>query len=219
MTDASSLGWATLVSLSLTAIAVLLTVRYLCGVWRESTRIQKEISRFPMFAARDALVHLVIDGKVADTETAWRATYEGVTSFLGMHRSLNVLDVARTMAKGTLRNFVDPDQRERANKIRESVKHLRRDNVDFENASRCVESAFLTIVSMRTSWVHHLTVKGYLLVLHWRLRIFPPTFVNASRTEARRYRREFREVIGTPPSTSEIAAFPRRRTRSLTAEC
>lgn len=191
-----------------------LWLHFMLSVWRESLRSRKEISRYSMFAARDRLVRIVIDGEMSEENPAWRATYASVTELLKMHQRLHLVDVVSRFAKYIFAVLADPALRERVNRLDDQMKKASKTSPRFAAVTKDIEDAFRRMVGMRTSGAHMFAVRAYVFWLNLKLRLMPIRIAVAivpdqRRSETRRARRKYGSDVARAlrPSSSDIAGF------------
>jgi hypothetical protein len=201
------------VCLGLAAAAFALWCHYLIAVWRESLRSRKEISRYPMFAARDRLVRLVIDGEMSEGDPAWRATYASVTELLKMHQRLRLINVVSNFARHIVEVLTNPAVRERTERLNLQLKRAKKASPAFAETSIQIESAFSHMVWMRTGVFPHAQMRLFLLWFRIKLAIRPihvaVAVVEHRRTERRRVKRIYAGGVSRAlrPNSSDIAGF------------
>lgn len=149
-------------SILLVSTATAGLVAYHWSIGRELRQARKETSRFPMFAVRDELVDLVLDGRMDETDPAWRNLYRGVSHILGMHHELDSLDCLKKYLKRSMEIERDATLKARFTAKRQIEDEAARNNPDFAAArDRAVES-FAHIVRRRTTTWH----KAVILALY-----------------------------------------------------
>jgi len=100
----SYLGLAVLMAASVAVVAWQAN-RVLAGL----ADARREVSRYPLYAARDALVRLVALGLMDEREDAWKGAYRAVNNMLSIHERLDLRSVVdrvertRDLAKSDLR--------------------------------------------------------------------------------------------------------------------
>lgn len=149
-------------------VAVLCLVVYHASLRREEHELLRETSRFPMFAARGALVELVATGRMAEKEAAWNNAYRAVNSLLGMHQQLHALDILSRYAKHVSRMETDPAYRQMFVRMLNVEKAASARIPEFGAACAAIQSACMHIVQRRTRARHRvvlLAFMGFLIVV------------------------------------------------------
>lgn len=88
----------------------------LADVLRSERAIRKSVfhtSRFRLFAARDALIHLVVDEKITDEETQWRDVYGGVNDLLDESQRMGFIGLLNVHLRFFLRMATHEDFRDK----------------------------------------------------------------------------------------------------------
>jgi len=114
----------------LAALAGALT--YHVSVLVELRRSRRETSRFPLFAARDDLVRLIVSGRMREADPAWSNLYRASNALLSMHQELHALDCFWRFLKLSVAIEMDPAKRA----WRDQMRH-----VEDQAAERCPEFA------------------------------------------------------------------------------
>jgi hypothetical protein len=87
--------------------AIMLTV-YQWALRHEIRSTRWEVSRFPLYAARDALVQIVAEKKMDESDPAWIALYEDVNTLLRLQTKTSMVAVARRYMNYLVRVSQDP---------------------------------------------------------------------------------------------------------------
>ena len=188
-------------------------LQYVLSVWIESLRSRKEISRYGMFAARDRLVRLVLDGEMSQADPAWRATYASVTELLKMHQRLHVVDVFSRFARYTVAVLTNPALRAHMNRLDGQMKRAVKSSPGFAAVQRDIQAAFHRMVEMRTSFIHVMALRAYVACVNLRLMIKPVKVIFAEpdvgRSEIRRTQRRVSGDVSRAlkPTSTDIAGF------------
>lgn len=134
------------------------------GIYAELRQARRETSRFPMFAARDLVVNLVLDGDVNEQDLAWQRLYRNVNFFLSMHQNLHVLDCTWRYLRRVAQIAADPKLKKyyADGRLRQDRKAAQLPA--FKAAVLATNSAFTHIVERRSN-MWHVTCVWMLLVV------------------------------------------------------
>lgn len=134
------------------------------GIYAELRESRRETSRFPMFAARDLVVNLVLDGDVDERDPAWRRLYRNVNFFLSMHQNLHVLDCAWRYLRRVAQIAGDPKLKKYYADVRLLQERRAAEMPSFKIAVQATDNAFAHIVERRSN-MWHVTCVWMLLVV------------------------------------------------------
>jgi len=136
---------------------------YHLSIYSELRESRRETSRFPMFAARDRLVRLVLDHEVDEDNPAWRHLYSGVNFWLSLDRSYHALDWVWRYLKYIAQAVTNPDLRRRHDSVKRELDQAADQIPAFREALRSTNVAFDHMIKRRTNaW--HITCSWMLLV-------------------------------------------------------
>lgn len=124
------------------------------SIGREIREARRETSRFPMFAARDELLDVVLRGSMAETDVAWRNLYRGVNSALGLHRKLDALSRVRLILRRNAEIRKNPQLHAALAEMGRIEDEAARAHPDFAQARDHVVVAFDHLVRRRTTVWH-----------------------------------------------------------------
>lgn len=119
---------------------------------------RRETSRFPLFAARCHLVRLVAEGRMVEDDPAWQSLYGSVTSLLGLHQSLNRLDLISRYMKFLAALHDDPKLKEGFEKSKKREEEAAARVPEFAAVRSEAYEAFRHLVRRRTTRLHHTAV-------------------------------------------------------------
>src|SRR5690606_32115839 len=60
---------------------------------------RKEVSRYPLYAARDRLVWLVASGRMNESDEGWQVAYRAANNLLSIHEHLDLFSTLRRMTR------------------------------------------------------------------------------------------------------------------------
>lgn len=149
-------------------LAILCAVTTALSVWIEYSRVRRHVrvsSRFPMFAARDELIRLVLDGKLPQDDDVWLAAYRVTNDFLSLERKLDLFDFLKDSVKSRIELEADDERRKDFESFKAEMKRIEGAIPEFGNAMRLVGSALMAMVVSRTSKVGLLMMLGLIIVL------------------------------------------------------
>jgi len=126
--------------------------------WREHCYSRREITRFPMFAARDRLVRLVASGDMSQDDHPWRWSYKSVTMILRRHQKWHLLGLVLTYAWYVARLSSSPSERQRVEKMESQMKASCQAHPDFAKVQDQIRDAFRDMVRARTNVCHEAAV-------------------------------------------------------------
>lgn len=145
--------------------ALLGYAQYVFASGRRLAEMRKETSRFRLFAARDRLVRLVIDGRVSADEEAWRRLYSSVNNLLGLDKQLHLVDVTLRYMKFSLERARNPMLAAESDRCKRAEDKLARKVPAFEKVRSEVDTALLHLVWCRTTKVHVATILTMIVLL------------------------------------------------------
>jgi hypothetical protein len=142
------------ISVLLATFGAMGLVAYHWSVAKELRQSRRETSRFKMFAVRDQLVDLVLDGKMDEDNEAWRSTYHGVNVILGLHEELHGLDCLMKYLRRTVAIERSPVLKRRLDEMRRQEDEAGRAIPEFKKATADAVVAFAHLVRQRTTLWH-----------------------------------------------------------------
>ncbi|WP_437502318.1 hypothetical protein [Sorangium sp. So ce1099] len=146
-------------TLALTASSGLL-VSYFLSVTKELKQARREVSRFPLFAARSKLVQLVAEDKIREDDPAWRNLYGRVNFLLRIDNRFDALDLAFKYVKSQREIDKNPEAKLRYEQMLELEKQAAARIPEFRSAVRDVNRAVWYMVRSRTTRFHLLILYG-----------------------------------------------------------
>lgn len=163
------------------AIALLLVAVHQRYAWGYIRSIERETSRFPLFAARDQLVLLIVRGEMKEDGLAWKALYMSVNHLLNLERRLDLIDLLNGQVNHAKRMETDPKYRDCVNGITAAFEAGRLQSAGYANALKDVEEGIQHLVWQRTGAVlQALLIVGvvlailYVAVRHLSLKLVSP---------------------------------------------
>lgn len=154
-----------ILSLSFGCAGVLLLLVSQWPVHQELRIARKEISRFPLFAARDHLISLALTGEMKEDDYAWRATYVAVNKLLGMKRKLHALDCTWSFLRFQVALHREPDLQKRVEGHRAAVEAACSEVPEFAEVRSEVEQGVTYMMARRTTVWHLLGLLGILVAV------------------------------------------------------
>lgn len=145
--------------------AVACLAMYHLSLGRVERALLRETSRFPLFAARDALVGLVASEQMSEDEPAWRNAYQGVNSLLGLHQSFHLVDMLSRYARHVIRLETDVRYKQQFQRLLNLEQEASGRIPSFASAAKAIDEAFAYMVRKRTRAVHVLVVVAVCAVL------------------------------------------------------
>lgn len=122
--------------------------------WRERCYSRREITRFPMFAARDNLVRLVAQGVMSEDDHPWKWSYRSVAMLLRTHQKWHLLGVVLRYARYVAKAHSDPAEQKRHIEIEAQLNAACKAHPEFKVAQEQIGEAFLAMVTARTNFCH-----------------------------------------------------------------
>ncbi len=141
-------------ALAASAMSLAAYFAYQLSVGRELSLSRKETSRFPLFAARDALVALVGDQIMAEDDLAWRNMYGGINHMLNMERDLSALDCIFRYASAMVAIKSNPAKKQRLDAAKKIEQEAARRVPEFAAVRASIDRAFIHLVRRRTTARH-----------------------------------------------------------------
>jgi hypothetical protein len=134
----------------LTLISCILVLRAFVSEVQLVRKHEKVSSRFPMFAARDALVRVVLDGKVDEDNEFWRASYRATNGFLNLQRRLDLWDFLKDHVRHNMELQAE-ERRVRFESFCSEMKGLEKEVPEYGKAIEDMGGALFHMVMTRTS--------------------------------------------------------------------
>jgi hypothetical protein len=100
-----------------------------------------DTSRYPLFAARDRLVRLVVEGKMKEDDPLWRDTYGGVNEFLDQSSRVGLVSLCHSHLRLLLRMATRPELRRQFEAYRARLDEAAQQSPDFGNAMEAANKA------------------------------------------------------------------------------
>lgn len=130
--------------------SLVLTAWSIFGELRRVRQHEKVSSRFPMFEARDELIRLVLDGKVAEDNELWVSSYRAANSFLSLQRRLDLWDFLKDFVRHSM-ELQDESRRREFEDFKKDMQSLGRSVPEYEAAIERMDRALWRMVMVRTS--------------------------------------------------------------------
>jgi len=173
--------WFSLLGIS---TAFFLLAIYLLSILKEIRIAKKETSRFPLFAARDHLVELVMDQKMSEDDRVWQGLYGAVNTLLGMNQSLHVLDIIWQYRRYQNELSRNPQLRDRVKKLMVEINAAKRRVPQFSRVDEEVISALKYLIDRRTTMLHQfILLLLYLVISGYQITKATAKFINSPSTE------------------------------------
>ena len=185
--------------------ALLGVVAYLASVDAELRQSHKESSRFPLFAARDALIALIGEEKMEETDLAWRTMYAGINHMLCMENEWHALDCLLKYAKFSAQMDADPSLKHQLKLVMKREQEAAAKVPEFAAVRQRVDAAFKHLVHRRTTSFHTTVI----LTLKLAALAFTKSFGTANLARKRIKRSSgasYRGWLATRPDDLPIAA-------------
>jgi hypothetical protein len=122
--------------------------------WREHCYSRREITRFPMFSARDRLVYLVASGEMSEADHPWKWSYRSVTTILRRHQKWHLLGLVLTYAWYVAKLSSNPAKRKMVEEMNLQMKASCQSHPDFARVQEQIGDAFRDMVRARTNVCH-----------------------------------------------------------------
>lgn len=154
-----------LIGLLLTCASVACLLFMWLADWRANCYLRRESSRFPMFAARDALVELIADGEMSESDHPWVWSYRSVNMILRMHQKWHLSRVVWTYARYVARLSSNPSERRRVEDMKAKMKKACETHPEFAKVQDRIGEAFGNMIRARTSFCHRTFLWVFIVVL------------------------------------------------------
>lgn len=144
---------------SMTVLMVLVNV---IGVRGEIAALRHRDSRFGLFAARDRLVMLAVEGKIDPSNAGWLSTYRAINSLLDLKHRVDIEQLAVMLFQYMQeRDNPSPDVERYHAEIAETAKLC----PEFQGALVQMDLAFLSMVFARSPGLMFIRLRILLAVL------------------------------------------------------
>jgi hypothetical protein len=123
-----------------------------------------ESSRFPLFAARDHLVQLAVEGKMTEDDEAWLATYRTINWLLGIERRLDAVNLLFNLVRNKVAEAKNPDLKRQGDLHLRMIRRAETETPEFKAVRDEMASGMLHMVEKRTGRVQKAILMAIVLL-------------------------------------------------------
>lgn len=153
----------------LSALSLIFLLGYHISIRKELTHSRRDISRFPLFAARDELVLLIADGTLKEADAGWQVMYRIVNQMLKMDQEMDALSLTILVLRNNLRADKDLKTQKKKRELIRKVNQTCHRHPEFKAVVGKIDHAVVKLVLHRSSaW--HIAVSVFGLLIQGALR-------------------------------------------------
>jgi len=145
-----NLDWISGLTLFATFISLSFLAIYYYSICREINAAKRETSRFPLFAARDRLIGLVIDERMSEDDTVWKSTYATANMLLDLDQRLHLKDIVKMFVDYRIELDKNPNLKRKVADLKKKTSAARNRVPEFDRIENEMFFAINHLIKKRT---------------------------------------------------------------------